>query len=157
MNKTTTTKTITLDYSPKTIAAIQFIEPNKAILLESYFGGVITPSTSIPTINLTLGIISPEMRHFSRNVGEYQAIKKSCDTGCAIHTYKGSGHQVLNDCIFAYAADLPVSVLRDLMRKRKYINPRHATLLALHELEENKNLRENNIKLKKIIDILESK
>ncbi len=152
------TKTINTAYSPKTMAAIEFMEPEKAILLKEYFGEFSPKSTSIPTVNLTLGIISPIFNHITVTVGEYQAIKKSCGNGYPIRTYKGSFHEILNGCIFSYAADLPMCVLRDVMRKHPYNNNMYkATLTALKEQEESKQLRKNNEKLKKILDILEEK
>lgn len=150
-------KTITTAYEPKTVAAITFMEPEKVLLLKEYFGGYLSSNISVPTVNLTLGVISPTFRHVAGTVGEYQAIKKSCDSGYPVHTYKGSSHEKINDCIFAYVADLPMSVLRDIMRKRPFIGTYDATVLALEELEENKHLKESNEKLKKIIDILEEK
>lgn len=153
------TKTIAFNYQPKTIASIQFMEPEKALLLKEYFGGFLPKSTSVPTVNLTLGIISPEIRHLKKdkNVGEYLAIKKSCETGYPIHTHCDSSYKELDGCIFVYAADLPMAVLRDIMRKHPFIGTYDATKLALEEQEENKYLKENYNKLKKIIEILESK
>lgn len=149
-------KTINTTYSPKTIAAIQFMEPEKAFLLSEYFGTL--PSlTSVPTVNLTLGVISPTFRHVAGTVGEYLIVKKSCETGYPVRTYKNSTHEAINGCIFAYAADLPMSVLRDIMRKHPFIGTYDATKIAIEELEENKRLRENSTKLKKILDILEKK
>lgn len=150
-------KTITTTYEPKTIAAIQFMEPEKALLLKEYFGGYLPSNISVPTVNLTLGIISPTFRHVAGTVGEYQAVKKSCESGYPVRTYKGSSHEKINGCIFAYVADLPMSVLRDIMRKHPFIGAYDATILALEELEENKHLKENNAKLKKILDIIEEK
>lgn len=151
-------KTVNTTYEPKTIASIQFMEPEKALLLKEYFGGFLPKSTNVPTVNLTLGIISPEVRHFRKeSVNEYLVIKKSCETGYPVHTHSDSSYKELNGCIFAYAADLPMSVLRDIMRKRPFIGTYDATILALEELEENKHLKESNEKLKKIIDILEEK
>lgn len=153
------TKIINTTYSPKTIAAIQFMEPEKASLLKEYFGGILPKSTSVPTVNLTLGIISPEIRHLKKdkNVGEYLAIRKSCETGYPIHTHCDSSYKELDGCIFVYVADLPMAVLRDIMRKHPFIGTYDATKLALEEQEENKQLRENNAKLKKILEILESR
>ena len=152
-------KTINTTYSPKTIAAITFMEPEKALLLKEYFGGVLPKSTSIPTVNLTLGIISPEMRHLrkNKNPGEYLTIKKSCDSGYPIHTHCDSSYKELNGCIFAYVADLPMSVLRDIMRKHPFVGTYDATMMVLVEKEENVRLKENNVKLRKILDIIEEK
>lgn len=152
-------KTINTTYDPKTIAAIQFMEPEKALLLKEYFGGFLPKATFIPTVNLTLGIISSEIRHLKKdkNVGEYLAIRKSCETGYPVHTHCDSSYKELNGCIFAYAADLPMSVLRNIMRERPFIGTYDATILALREREENKLLKVNNAKLKKIIDILGNK
>lgn len=150
-------KTITTTYSPKTIAAIEFVEPEKALLLKEYFG-ILPKSTNVPTVNLTLGIISPEVRHFRKeSVNEYLVIKKSCETGYPVHTHCDSSYKELDGCYFAYAADLPMSVLRDIMRKHPFIGTYDATVLALEEREENKLLKENNEKLKKILDIIEEK
>lgn len=147
-------KTITTTYDPKTIAAIVFMEPEKALLLKEYFGGFLPKTTNIPTVNLTLGIISPEVRHLkkSKGVGEYLAIKRSCDSGYPIHTHCDSSYKELDGCIFAYVADLPMAVLRDIMRKRPFIGAYDATTLVLEEQEENKRLKE---KLEKILDIIE--
>lgn len=152
-------KTITTTYFPKTIASITFMEPEKALLLKEYFGGYLPSNTCIPTVNLTLGVISPEMKHLKKdkNVGEYLTIKKSCDSGYPVRTHRDSSYKELDGCYFAYAADLPMSVLRDIMRKRPFIGTYDATVLALEEREENKLLKENNEKLKKILDIIEEK
>lgn len=150
-------KTINTTYNPKTISAIQFMEPEKALLLKEYFGGFLPKSTSIPTVNLTLGIISSNMCHFVNTSGEYYAIKKSCDSGYPLKANKGSQHEILDGCIFAYVADLPMAVLRDIMRKRSFIETYDATILALEEEEESIHYKENYAKLKKIIDIIEEK
>ena len=39
-------------------------------------------------------------------------------------------HEVLNGCIFAYAADLPMSVLRMIASKQAFIGTYDATMIA---------------------------
>ena len=152
------TKTINTAYSPKTFAAIKFMEPEKYFLLTDYFYSI-PYNTSVPTVNLTLGIISSTMSHYARTVGEYLAVRKSCETGLPVKTNKGSLHEALNGCIFAYAADLPMAVLRDIIKKHpdSCMWPEFRTEKALKEREEAEKIRKNNEKLKKILDILEEK
>ena len=50
-----------------------------------------------------------------------------------------------------------MSVLRDIMRKHPFVGTYDATMMVLVEKEENVRLKENNVKLRKILDIIEEK
>lgn len=108
-------------YRPASMSAIRFHEPEKAALLDNYFEFRI-PNNAVPTINLTLGVISPSLTHITAPggrgyAGEYHAIVKSCETGNSIKTYTKSSYPELNGCIFAYVADVSINVLKSLMTK----------------------------------------
>lgn len=114
-------------YRPTTFEAIKFNEPKKAMLIETYFAkqGIKLTSTCIPTVNLTCGIISPRITHFRSYdeigyMGEMIAINKSCETGNIVRVHKTNSHySEINGCRFAYAADLPISYLAEIMSKNK--------------------------------------
>ena len=113
-------------YRPATFEAIMFNEPKKAMLLENYFAKQREnmKMSSIPTVNLTYGIISYRITHICNpgyygGMGEYLAIKKDCETGNPVRAHKCSEFYDINGCRFAYAADLPMSYLVELMDKNK--------------------------------------
>ena len=114
-------------YRPTTMESIAFNEPKKAILLETYFAkqGIKLSSICIPTVNLTCGIISPRIAHIcstseSGYVGEVNAINKSCESGNIVRVHKTNNHYYeINGCRFAYAADLPIAYLAEIMSKNK--------------------------------------
>lgn len=147
-------KTIYTTYQPKTLSAIEFFEPEKAEFLKNYFGGFLPKSTSIPTVNLTLGIISPDMKQVIGSVGEYLAVKKSCDRQLPIKTNKGSNHEILNGCIFAYVADLPMSVLRMIAFRQAFVGTYDATMIALQSIEKEKQYKKDSEKLHKVLEAL---
>lgn len=106
-------------YRPASMSAIRFHEPEKAALLDNYFGFRI-PNHAVPTINLTLGVISPSLTHITTPdckgyCGEYRVIIKSCETGNPVKTYAKSSYPELNGCIFAYVADVSMNVLKSMM------------------------------------------
>ena len=114
-------------YRPATFEAIMFNEPKKGMLIETYFAkqGIKLSSICIPTVNLTCGIISPRIAHIcstgeSGYVGEVNAINKSCESGNIVRVHKTNNHYYeINGCRFAYAADLPISYLSEIMSKNK--------------------------------------
>lgn len=113
-------------YRPATFEAIMFNEPKKAMLLENYFAKQreYLKSSSIPTVNLTYGIISPRSTHIAKPgwtgvAGEYLAIKKSCETGNQARVYGKSYYSNISGCRFAYAADLPIAYLIEIMDRNK--------------------------------------
>ena len=73
------------------------------------------------------------MKQVMGTVGEYLAVKKSCDRQLPIKTNKGSSHEILNGCIFAYVADLPMSVLRMIAFKQAFVGTYDATMRQLLE------------------------
>lgn len=114
-------------YRPATFEAIMFNEPKKGMLIEAYFAkqGIKLSNICIPTVNLTCGIISPRISHIcstneSGYVGEVNAINKSCESGNIVRVHKTNNHYYeINGCRFAYAADLPISYLSEIMSKNK--------------------------------------
>ena len=114
-------------YRPATFEAIMFNEPKKGMLIETYFAkqGIKLSSICIPTVNLTCGIISPRIAHIcstseSGYVGEVNAINKSCESGNIVRVHKTNNHYYeINGCRFAYAADLPIAYLIEIMDRNK--------------------------------------
>ena len=112
-------------YRPATFEAIMFNEPKKAMLLENYFAKQreYLKSSSIPTVNLTYGIISPAVIHSDTwcygQTTEYLYITESCKTGREVHL-KGiasnTGTKVIDHCCFAYAADVPTPILKTFIK-----------------------------------------
>ena len=132
-------------YRPATFEAIMFNEPKKAMLLENYFAKQreYLKSSSIPTVNLTYGIISPRIAHIcstgeSGYVGEVRAIKKSCERENIVRVHKTNNHyKAINGCRFAYAADLPISYLSELMSKNKDNKSIHALYDEYYQVKTN--------------------
>ena len=149
-------------YRPASMSAIRFHEPEKATLLDNYFGFRI-PNHAVPTVNLTLGVISPSLTHltlpnYKGYCGEYRAIVKSCETGNPIKVFAKSYYFELNGCIFAYVADVSLNVLKSLM-VNPTLGPAVDTRKALKEkelLKKNqeiiKKLQKENIMLRTTIE-----
>ena len=113
-------------YRPATFESISFNEPKKAMLISEYFArqGIKVRSTSIPTVNLTFGIISHNSVHISKpGYDSYQCenrtIASACASGNPATVYKKSNYKAINGCRFAYAADLPIAYLVEIMSKNK--------------------------------------
>ena len=111
-------------YRPATWESICFNDPEKAMVLDSYFEKIRwTPRrSSVPTVNLTYGIISPVVTHISYPgyegyPGEYAIIIKSCKTGDKVNMYYKTTYNGINNCRFAYAADVPTSILKEFIDK----------------------------------------
>lgn len=140
-------------YRPASMSAIRFHEPEKAALLDNYFGFRI-PNNAVPTVNLTLGIISYKVTHCTNPgeygyQGEYIAITKSCETSVPVHDlYISSVYYNIDNCIFGYVADLPLNVLKAYMHK-PYIPTKEATLNAIKKTKEEEILKETIEKLQK--------
>lgn len=166
-------------YRPTTMESIMFNEPKKAILIENYFAkqGIKLPSICIPTVNLTCGIISPKISHIcstneSGYVGEVNAINKSCESGNIVRVHKTNNHYYeINGCRFAYAADLPISYLSEIMSKNKDNKSIHELYKEYYQVKTdsvidriqlanikdmNRSLRKQNETLKAQIDELKT-
>lgn len=165
-------------YRPATFEAIMFNEPKKAMLLENYFAKQreYLKSSSIPTVNLTYGIISPRSTHIAKPgwtgvAGEYLAIKKSCETGKQASTYGKSYYSNISGCRFAYAADLPIAYLIEIMDRNKdnksvqelydeyyqsKVNSRINEIQLANIKDMNKSLKNQNEALKAQIDELKT-
>ena len=154
-------------YRPASMSAIRFNEPEKAALLDNYFGFPV-PNNAVPTINLTLGVISPVITHIKKtgdygSIGEYQAITKSCETGNPVVTHSNCSYPEINGCIFTYVADVSLNVLKNYMRE-PFIGSYDKTILTLEEKEKKvrdqvliKKITEENKKLKEIVDSIAEK
>ena len=166
-------------YRPATFEAIMFNEPKKGMLIETYFAkqGIKLSSICIPTVNLTCGIISPRIAHIcstseSGYVGEVNAINKSCESGNIVRVHKTNNHYYeINGCRFAYAADLPISYLSEIMSKNKDNKSIHALYDEYYQVKTdsvidriqlanikdmNKSLKKQNETLKAQIDELKT-
>ena len=111
-------------YRPATWESICFNDPEKAMVLDSYFEkiGWHPTKASIPTVNLTYGIISPTVTHISCSgyfsyTSEYVAITKSCKTGKKVRPHCDSLYNEIKGCRFAYAADVPTVILKEFIDK----------------------------------------
>lgn len=109
-------------YRPATWESICFNDPEKAMVLDGYFEkiGWYPTRASIPTVNLTYGIISPIITHitspgFLGYTSEYTAITKSCKTGKKVRPHRNASYNDIKDCRFAYAADVPTVILKDFI------------------------------------------
>ena len=159
-------------YRPATFEAIMFNEPKKGMLLENYFAkqGIKMTASCVPTVNITYGIISARVTHIIPSgeigyIGEMLAINKACESGKPVHVRKNNKHYyAINGCRFAYAADMPTSILLELMDKNndnKTIYEQYVKFFmdkneSAHINELMEDLRKENEKLKAQIDELKT-
>lgn len=124
-------------YRPATFEAIMFNEPKKAMLLENYFAkqGIQMTASCVPTVNITYGIISARVTHIVPSgevgyVGEMLAINKACESGNPVRVHQTNDHYgEIHGCRFAYAADMPISYLIEIMNK----NSSNKTTIELYK------------------------
>ena len=156
-------------YRPATWESICFNDPEKAMVLDGYFEkiGWYPTRASIPTVNLTYGIISPIITHitspgFLGYTSEYTAITKSCKTGKKIRPHCDSLYNEIKGCRFAYAADVPTVILQEFIDRTVCW---HIPAVQYDEFFQNKkslnnatkeaeSLRTENETLKKQLDTL---
>ena len=159
-------------YRPATWESICFNDPEKAMVLSNYFEkiGWMPKRNSVPTVNLTYGIISPVVTHINYPgyfdyTSEYVAMSNSCKRGERVNLHRNSNHLAIDNCRFAYAADVPVAILKEIIANttindhplyqyQKIVENRKAMEEAVSIKKENESLKKQLADLKKSVENL---